>query len=83
MADVLGLALKDRDAGIRLQVIEELGKVEEKHSNKYLLSALKDSNPFVREKVLQELLSRQRRIEEELKAAASAAAAALAAQDNP
>ena len=85
VAQVLGMALRDRDAGIRLQVIEELGKVEEKYSNKYLLSALKDSNPFVREKVLQELSSRQQRIEEESKAAASAVAAAnaLAAKDNP
>ena len=83
VAQVLGLALKDRDAGIRLQVIEELGKVEEKYSNKYLLSALKDPNPFIREKVLQELLTRQKRTSE-LQAAAAQAAAELAAQaQNP
>jgi|GEM_PF-811166 hypothetical protein len=56
---VLGMALKDRDPGIRLQAVEMLGKMEEKFSNKYLLSALKDPNPFVREKVLQTLMSRE------------------------
>ncbi len=59
VARVLGMALKDRDPGIRLQAVEMLGKMEDKLSNKYLLSALKDPNPFVREKVLQTLMSRE------------------------
>ena len=33
--------------------------MEEKYGNKYLLAALKDPNPFVRERVLQVLNERQ------------------------
>ena len=58
-AQVLGIAAKDSDPGIRLQAIETLGKMEEKYGNKYLLNALKDPNPFVRERVLQVLNERQ------------------------
>ena len=58
-AKTLGVAAKDSDPGIRLQAIENLGKMEEKYGNKYLLSALKDPNPFVRERVLQVLNERQ------------------------
>ena len=58
-ARVLGMAAKDADPGIRLQAIEHLGKMEEKYGNKYLIAALKDSNPFVRERVLQVLNERQ------------------------
>ena len=58
-ARVLGIAAKDSDPGIRLQAIENLGKMEEKYGNKYLLAALKDPNPFVRERVLQVLNERQ------------------------
>lgn len=58
-AQVLGVAAKDIDPGIRLQAIESLGKMEEKYGNKYLLNALKDPNPFVRERVLQVLNERQ------------------------
>ena len=59
-ARVLGLALKDRDPGVRLQAVEKLGLIEDAFSNKYLLKALKDPNPFVRQKVLAVLTSRQR-----------------------
>ena len=58
-AQVLGMAAKDSDPGIRLQAIELLGKMEEKYGNKYLLGALKDPNPFVRERVLRVLNERQ------------------------
>ncbi|MBT4977189.1 MAG: hypothetical protein HOL51_07300 [Gemmatimonadetes bacterium] len=58
-AQVLGIAAKDSDPGIRLQAIETLGKMEEKYGNKFLLNALKDPNPFVRERVLQVLNERQ------------------------
>ena len=58
-AKTLGVAAKDSDPGIRLQAIESLGKMEEKYGNKYLLAALKDPNPFVRERVLQVLNERQ------------------------
>ena len=58
-AKILGIAARDSDPGIRLQAIESLGKMEEKYGNKYLLAALKDPNPFVRERVLQVLNERQ------------------------
>ena len=74
-ARVLGLALKDRDPGIRLQAVEKLGLIEDAYSNKYLLKALKDSNPFVRQKVLTVLTSRQNQA-----SAAEAAEPAQAAQ---
>ena len=59
VANVFGAALKDRDPGIRLQVIEKLGRMEEKYGNKYLFSAVRDPNPFVREKVLSVLSNRE------------------------
>ena len=59
VAKVLGMALKDRDPGIRLQALEKLGKMDEKYGNKYLLAALKDPNPLVREKVMQTLSERE------------------------
>ena len=58
-AKILGVAARDSDPGIRLQAIESLGKMEEKYGNKYLLAALKDPNPFVRERVQQVLNERQ------------------------
>jgi len=58
-AKILGVAARDSDPGIRLQAIESLGRMEEKYGNKYLLAALKDPNPFVRERVLQVLNERQ------------------------
>ena len=61
---VLGIALKDRDAGLRLQVVEKLGAMESEFANKYLLGALKDPNPFVREKVLSVLGDRERTMAE-------------------
>ena len=62
-AKILGIAARDNDPGIRLQAIESLGKMEEKYGNKYLLAALKDPNPFVRERVLQVLNERQAQLE--------------------
>ena len=59
VARVFGVALKDRDPGIRVQVIEKLGRMEEKYGNKYLFSAVRDPNPFVREKVLSVLSNRE------------------------
>ena len=59
VARVFGAALKDRDPGIRLQVIEKLGRMDEKYGNKYLFSAVRDPNPFVREKVLAVLSNRE------------------------
>ena len=60
VARVLGLALKDRDPGLRLQAVERLGAMESKYANKYLHGALRDQNPFVREKVIAVLGSRER-----------------------
>jgi HEAT repeat protein len=60
VARVLGIALKDRDPGLRLQVVEKFGAMESEFANKYLLGALKDPNPFVREKVLSVLGDRER-----------------------
>ena len=62
-AKILGIAARDSDPGIRLQAIESLGKMEEKYGNKYLLAALKDPNPVVRERVLQVLNERQAQLE--------------------
>ena len=62
-AKILGVAARDSDPGIRLQAIESLGRMEEKYGNKYLLAALKDPNPFVRERVLQVLNARQAQLE--------------------
>lgn len=59
MAKALGVALKDHDAGIRLQAVELLGKMEDKYANRYLLNALKDSNPFIRDQVLKMLSARE------------------------
>jgi hypothetical protein len=59
VARVLGIASRDSDPGIRLQAIESLGKMEAKFGNKYLHAALKDPNPFVRERVMQVLNERQ------------------------
>lgn len=58
-ARVLGEAARDRDPGIRLLGLEYLGKMDPQFSNKFLFSALKDPNPFVREKVLKVLDSRE------------------------
>lgn len=77
-ARVLGAALKDRDPGIRLQVVEKLGAVEARYGNKYLLSALKDPNPYVRERVLQVLTQRERATQTETATEAPAPQAALA-----
>jgi len=59
VARVLGVAARDHDPGIRLQAIEKLGRMEERYGNKYLFAALKDPNPFVREKVMEVLVSRE------------------------
>ena len=52
VARVLGMALRDVDPGLRLQAVEQLGDMEGEFANKYLISALRDPNPFVRTKVL-------------------------------
>ena len=52
VARVLGMALKDVDPGLRLQAVEQLGDMNSEFANKYLISALRDPNPFVRTKVL-------------------------------
>ena len=80
VAQVLGMAMKDRDPGIRIQVIEVLGRMDEKYSNKFLLSAVKDPNPFVREKVLLELETREK-TSAQLQAQAAAQTAAVQAQN--
>ena len=59
VAKALGVALKDHDPGIRLQAVELLGKMEDKYANRYLLNALKDSNPFIRDQVLKMLSARE------------------------
>ena len=60
VARVLGMALRDSDPGLRLQAVEKLGAMESEIANKYLFGALKDPNPFVREKVLSVLGDRER-----------------------
>ena len=62
-AKILGIAARDSDPGIRLQAIESLGKMEEKYGNKYLMAALKYTNPFVRQRVIQVLNERQAHLE--------------------
>ncbi len=60
VARVLGLAMKDRDPGLRVQVVQKLGAMEAVHANKYLISALKDPHPFVRNEVLTVIANRER-----------------------
>lgn len=75
VAKALGVALKDHDPGIRLQTVELLGKMEDKYANRYLLNALKDSNPFIRDQVLKMLSAREvPRIQAEQQAQAQAQA---------
>ena len=61
VAQALGKALGDRDPGLRLQAVEQLGRIESKYSNKYLITALEDPNIFVREKVVETLTLRRSR----------------------
>jgi hypothetical protein len=73
VAKALGVALGDHDPGIRLQAVELLGKMEDKYANRYLLKALKDTNPFIRDQVLKMLSARETpRIQAEQQAAAEA-----------
>ena len=60
VASVLGSALSDVEPGLRLQVVEELGRMDPKLANKFLNRALKDPNPFVRSMVLQVLEAREK-----------------------
>ena len=60
VARVLGLAMKDRDPGLRVQVVQKLGAMEAMYANKYLFSALKDPHPFVRTEVLTVIANRER-----------------------
>lgn len=79
VARALGVALKDHDPGIRLQAVELLGKMEDRYANRYLLSALRDTNPFIRDQVLKMLSAREvPRIQAEQQAAAEAQAQAQA-----
>ncbi|MEW6750918.1 MAG: HEAT repeat domain-containing protein [Candidatus Latescibacterota bacterium] len=59
VARALGLATKDRDPGLRLLAVEMLGRMRARYSNRYLMEALSDPNPLVREKVLQVLETRE------------------------
>lgn len=77
---VLGVAARDADPGIRLLALEKLGQVEEEFGNRYLLAALKDSNPFVRNRVLKVLEARQAAQAAQATQAAQAAQATQAAQ---
>jgi len=61
VAAVLGMALRDRDPGLRLQVVEQLGQMDAEFANKYLHTALRDPNPFVRGKVLEVVSQREHR----------------------
>tara|TARA_B100001250_G_scaffold414599_1_gene454362 strand:- start:23840 stop:24286 length:447 start_codon:yes stop_codon:yes gene_type:complete len=58
ISKILGKASRDSDPGIRLQSIEILGTIETAYSNPYLQEALKDSNPIIRERVMQVLGNR-------------------------
>ena len=60
VAAVVGWALEYSDPGLRLQAMEELGRIEAKYANNYLNLALQDPNPFVRGKVLQVLDAREK-----------------------
>jgi len=60
IARVLGIALKDQDPGLRLQAVEKLGGMDASVANKYLISALRDPNTFVRTKVLSVIGARER-----------------------
>lgn len=59
VARALGVAMKDHDPGVRLQAVEILGKMEDKYANRYLMTALRDPNPFIREQVLKVLSARE------------------------
>lgn len=59
VAAVLGSALHDIDPGLRLQAVEELGKMDPELSNKHLNRALRDPNPFVRGMVLRVIEKRE------------------------
>jgi HEAT repeat protein len=58
ISKILGKASRDSDPGIRLQSIEILGTIETEYSNPYLQEALKDTNPIIRERVMQVLKNR-------------------------
>ena len=60
VAVVLGMAMMDRDPGLRLQAIQKLGAMEARYANKYLLRALKDPHPLVRTEVLTVIANRER-----------------------
>ncbi len=60
VATILGWVLSDRDPGLRLQAVEELGRMEPKFANKHLNRALRDPNPYVRQKVLDVLDAREK-----------------------
>ena len=61
VARVLGLAMKDRDPGLRVQVVQKLGAMDAEFANKYLIKALKDPHPSVRAEVLTVITNREPR----------------------
>ena len=63
ISKILGKASQDSDPGIRLQSIEILGTIETAYSNPYLQEALKDTNPIIRERVMQVLRNRHNKEE--------------------
>ena len=62
VARVMGMALKDQDPGLRVQVVEGLGAMDSEFANKYLIDALRDRNPFVRTKVLEVISQRESKL---------------------
>ena len=80
VARVLGRALQDRDPGLRLQAVEKLGEMDAAIANKYLISALRDPNTFVRTKVLSVVGERERMALQALQAQQQSAGQPLTAQ---
>ena len=60
VARVLGLAMKDRDPGLRVQAMQELSAMDAEFANNYLIKALKDPHPVVRAEVLTVIENRER-----------------------
>jgi HEAT repeat protein len=77
---VLGSAVQDADPGVRVLALEKLGALEPELGNKYLLQALRDPNPFVRDKVLQVIEEREIRAGQQRQQQALTAAQEPAAQ---
>ncbi|MFH1569451.1 MAG: HEAT repeat domain-containing protein [Gemmatimonadota bacterium] len=74
VAAVLGTALRDPDPGLRLQAVERLGELPAAMGNKYLSTALRDRNPFVRARVIAVIEARERQAHAPAAPASQAAA---------